>query len=195
MLGVIRDVSWTFDNQRFFVAGEGKKEFARALLVDTGSHCGIIQGSTKQALSIDCTPNRPYRLAVNGEDSTLQLYSGPPFKLDSSTKHNKNFVNCIRFQCSGKLLAMVSNDRQLKIVEVKTGELVGGVEQAHEKSVMGVGWVVNKEDWLVTCGNDYVVKLWAIYHYVPTLLVVFHIHSFQHVSQQLLAVQACMFNQ
>jgi WD40 repeat protein len=71
MKGMIRDVCWTGDSKRFMVAGEGTKEFGRALLVDTGSQCGIINGSTRTCLSIDVTKDRPYLLAITGEDQAV----------------------------------------------------------------------------------------------------------------------------
>ena len=71
MTGIIRDVCWTSDSQRFMVVGEGKKEFGRALLVDTGSQCGVITGSTRTCLSVDVKPQRPFKLCITGEDQAV----------------------------------------------------------------------------------------------------------------------------
>lgn len=37
MSGIIKDLSWTSDNQRVLVVGEGKEVFAKVFLIESGS--------------------------------------------------------------------------------------------------------------------------------------------------------------
>ena len=62
-------------------------------MVDTGSGQGEITGISKPILSGDLKANRPFKLAIGGEEYTTYIYEGPPFKFKKSTKDHTNFVN------------------------------------------------------------------------------------------------------
>jgi hypothetical protein len=84
--GAIKDIAWTGDNQRLVVAGEGKTYFAKGILIDTGSSLGDISGIAKPLNCCDLRRDRPYRLAVGGEEFLVGFYEGPPFKFKKSSK-------------------------------------------------------------------------------------------------------------
>lgn len=56
--GAIKDISWTGDNQRIAVVGEGKMNFGKAFLLDTGSSVGEISQVSKQLNAVDIRPVR-----------------------------------------------------------------------------------------------------------------------------------------
>jgi WD repeat-containing protein 1 (actin-interacting protein 1) len=56
--GAIKDISWTFDNQRILVCGEGKASFAKIFILDTGSSAGEIINNSKQLNGGDIKPTR-----------------------------------------------------------------------------------------------------------------------------------------
>jgi len=54
--GAIKDISWTGDNQRIAVAGEGKMNFGKVFLLDTGSSVGEISQVSKKLNAVDMRP-------------------------------------------------------------------------------------------------------------------------------------------
>lgn len=48
---------------------------------------------------------------LGGEDYRVSYYEGPPFKFKKYIKEHKNFVNCIRFDQTGKIAITVSSDK------------------------------------------------------------------------------------
>ena len=69
--GPIRDITWTGDNERIAVVGEGQKIFGKVFAADTGSSIGEITGISKNLLSVSFKPNRPFRLVTAGEEFSL----------------------------------------------------------------------------------------------------------------------------
>ncbi len=47
---------------------------------DSGSSVGEITGHSKNLLTCDFKPNRPYRVVTGGEDFAACWFEGPPFK-------------------------------------------------------------------------------------------------------------------
>lgn len=54
--GPIKDISWTGDNQRIAVVGEGKSTFGKAILLDTGSSVGEVSIVSKKLNAVDIRP-------------------------------------------------------------------------------------------------------------------------------------------
>jgi len=84
--GPVRDLSWSPDNQRIAVGGEGREKFAHVFMADTGTSVGEITGQTKPINSIDFRPARPYRVITGCEDNTIGIFEGPPFKFKCTKK-------------------------------------------------------------------------------------------------------------
>lgn len=162
LTGGIRDICWTNDNLRFFVAGQGVKEYARALLVESGSQCGQLTGATMPGLSIDCRGERPYTLVLGGEDHASHFYQGVPYKLVSTAKHHKGYVNCVRYKSTGESYLSVGGDKSIKVFDGKTAALLAETETGHKGSVLSAAWVVGQESLLLTCSTDRTVKLWEV---------------------------------
>ena len=51
--GIVRDIAFTGDNQRIAVVGEGKQNFAKVFLDDSGSGVGDLTLKSKNALTCD----------------------------------------------------------------------------------------------------------------------------------------------
>ena len=84
--GQVKDIAWTGDNQRIAVVGEGKMNFGKVFILDTGSSVGEISQVSKQLNSVDFRPIKPYKLAAGGEETIVTFYEGPPFKYKKSNK-------------------------------------------------------------------------------------------------------------
>jgi hypothetical protein len=71
LTGSIRDITWTGDSERIAVVGEGSKTYGKVFSADTGSSLGEITGVAKNLLSCSFKPNRPFRLALAGEEFSV----------------------------------------------------------------------------------------------------------------------------
>ena len=91
--GSIKDISWNSENNRIAVGGEGKEKVVHAFMWDTGSSVGNMSSHTKTCNSVSMKPTRPYKIVSGGEDYSVNLYAGPPFKLEAHTRVHTNFVN------------------------------------------------------------------------------------------------------
>lgn len=107
--GPIKDISWSPDNQRMVVVGEGRERyfeiiyycpafhiififysililhfhtyrFGHVFMSETGTSVGEISGQSKPINSCDFRPSRPFRIVTGSEDNTVGVFEGPPFK-------------------------------------------------------------------------------------------------------------------
>lgn len=109
-LGPIKDISWSADNQRMVVVGEGREKlvlinlfsddaqvmwligklyhfrFGHVFMSDTGTSVGEISGQSKPINSVDFKPTRPFRIITGSEDNTIGIFEGPPFKFKMTKK-------------------------------------------------------------------------------------------------------------
>ncbi len=113
-------------------------------------------------LSLDCRGERPYTLALGGEDHATHFYQGVPYKLVSTAKHHKGYVNCVRYKSSGESYVTVGGDKSIKVFDGKTASLLAETEMGHKGSILSAAWVVNEESLLLTCSTDRTVKLWEV---------------------------------
>lgn len=60
--GPIKDITWSMDNQRMVVVGEGRERFGHVFMVETGTSVGEISGQSKPINSSDFRPVRPFRI-------------------------------------------------------------------------------------------------------------------------------------
>lgn len=100
--GPIKDLSWSPDNQRMVVVGEGREKlvfsviltdgfrllliisflsrFGHVFMAETGTSVGEISGQSKCINTCDFKPSRPFRIVTGSEDNTVAVFEGPPFK-------------------------------------------------------------------------------------------------------------------
>lgn len=79
--GAVKDICWTADGERIAIVGEGSQTFGKVIMWDTGANVGEITGFAKRLISADFRPNRPFKLAIGGDEMQLGFFAGPPFKL------------------------------------------------------------------------------------------------------------------
>src|SRR5690606_19693992 len=79
-VGIVKDLSWSFDNQRIVAVGEGREKFGHVFMAETGTSVGEIAGHSKTINSCDFRPGRPMKIVTGGEDNLVCYYEGPPFK-------------------------------------------------------------------------------------------------------------------
>lgn len=159
--GVVKDVGWSDDSGRIVAAGDGNEMRATALIWDTGSKTGQVEGHTKQVNSISFRPQRPFRIATAGEDMMVAFHQGPPFKFVRSHKNHSNFVNAVRYSPDGAWFVSVGSDSQVILYEGKEGELVKEFEKPKDisGSLWGVAWSPDSARF-ATCGGDKKVRVW-----------------------------------
>jgi hypothetical protein len=80
--------------------GEGKDLFAKAVVFDTGSKVGDLNGPTKGLLAVDIK-QKPYKLIMGGENYEVYVYDGLPFKLTKTLHPHQHFVNSLAFNKDG----------------------------------------------------------------------------------------------
>ena len=51
----------------------------------------------------------------------MKFYDGPPYKFVHSKKSHTNFVNQIKYNPDGSMIASVGSDRKIVIYDGKTG--------------------------------------------------------------------------
>lgn len=140
--GAIKDISWSPDNQRMVVAGEGRDSYGRVFLVETGSSVGEIIGHSKPINSVDYRQARPFRIVTASEDNQVNFYEGPPFKFSLSEQDHTRFVNAVRFSPDGTHFATGGADGKCFLYDGKTGTLKYeiGTPTAHSGGIYGVSY-------------------------------------------------------
>lgn len=160
--GPIRDIAWTEDSKRICAVGESRGgSYGRVFMWDSGSSVGEITGPSDNLLSCDIKPNRPYRMAVAGEDNCMCWFEGPPFKFKKSADAHTRFCTAARFSPDGTKLATVSLDKKGMMYDGKTGEKLGefGTDDAHTGGVYALSWAPDSTKFM-TASADRTVKVW-----------------------------------
>ena len=60
--GTVKDLSWSFDNQRIVAVGEGREKFGHVFMAETGTSVGEISGHSRTINSCDFRPCRPMKI-------------------------------------------------------------------------------------------------------------------------------------
>ncbi|XP_037909171.1 actin-interacting protein 1 isoform X1 [Hermetia illucens] len=160
--GPIKDISWSQDNQRIVVVGEGREKFGHVFMAETGTSVGEISGQSKPINSCDFRPARPFRIITGSEDNTIGVFEGPPFKFKMTKQDHTRFVQAVRYSPSGHLFASAGFDGKVFIYDGTTSELVGEVgSPAHKGGVYAVAWKPDGKQ-LLTCSGDKTCRLWDV---------------------------------
>ncbi|CCH45562.1 putative WD repeat-containing protein [Wickerhamomyces ciferrii] len=160
--GRINDIAWDADSQRIIAVGNGKERYGHAFTWDSGNTVGEISGHSAQINAVTIKPNRPYRAATVGDDSSLVFFQGPPFRFDSSSRGNHtNFVRDVKYSPNGEFLVSVGADRNIVVYDGKTGEFVKKIgEGKHDGGIFAISWI--NEEKFVTSSADATIKLWNV---------------------------------
>ncbi|XP_014279934.1 actin-interacting protein 1 isoform X1 [Halyomorpha halys] len=160
--GPIKDISWSPDNQRMVVVGEGRERFGHVFMSETGTSVGEIAGQSKPINSCDFRPARPFRIITGSEDNTIGIFEGPPFKFKMTKQEHTRFVQAVRYSPSGNLFASAGFDGKVFIYDGTTADLVGEVgSPAHKGGVYAVAWKPDGTQ-LLTASGDKTCKLWDV---------------------------------
>ncbi|KAF8785130.1 Actin-interacting protein 1 like protein [Argiope bruennichi] len=103
--GIIKDLSWSPDNQRICVVGEGRERFGHVFMADTGTSVGEIAGHSNIINSCDFRPKRPFRIVTASEDNSVGVYEGPPFKSKTYLSDHLFCSISLKFSPNGDLFA------------------------------------------------------------------------------------------
>lgn len=137
--------------------------FGSAFFFDSGASVGEITGHSKTITTCHFKPQRPYRLATGGEDNQVSWFEGPPFKFKKGITDHTRFVNCVRYNPTGTLLASVSSDKKGIFYDGKEGTKVSelSADGGHAGGIYACSW--NKSgDRLLTASADKTVKIWDV---------------------------------
>lgn len=160
--GPIKDITWSMDNQRMVVVGEGRERFGHVFMSETGTSVGEISGQSKPINSCDFRPARPFRIITGSEDNTIGVFEGPPFKFKMTKQEHTRFVQAVRYSPNGSHFASGGFDGKVFIYDGATADLVGEVgSPAHKGGVYGVAWKPDGKQ-LLTASGDKTCKLWDV---------------------------------
>ncbi|XP_044740597.1 actin-interacting protein 1 [Chrysoperla carnea] len=160
--GPIKDISWSPDNQRMVVVGEGRERFGHVFMSETGTSVGEISGQSKPINSCDFRPARPFRIVTGSEDNTIGVFEGPPFKFKMTKQEHSRFVQAVRYSPSGSHFASAGFDGKVFLYDGANADLVGEVgAPAHKGGVYGVAWSPDGKQ-LLTASGDKTCRLWDV---------------------------------
>lgn len=160
--GPIKDISWSADNQRIVVVGEGRERFGHVFMTETGTSVGEISGQSKPINSCDFKPSRPFRIITGSEDNTIAVFEGPPFKFKMTKQDHNRFVQAVRYSPSGDKFASAGFDGKVFLYDGNTSELIGEIGQpAHKGGVYAIAWKPDGTQ-ILTCSGDKTCKLWNV---------------------------------
>ncbi|GFT79995.1 actin-interacting protein 1 [Nephila pilipes] len=169
-VGVIKDLSWSPDNQRICVVGEGRERFGHVFMAETGTSVGEIAGHSNLINSCDFRPKRPFRIVTASEDNSVGVYVGPPFKSETYLNDHTRFVQCVRFSPDGDFFASGGFDGKMFLYKTEDYSKVGEFgDPAHGGGVYAVSWSPDGKK-LLSASGDKSCKVWD----VSTMAVVTH---------------------
>lgn len=162
IVGIIKDLEWSSDNQRIIVGGEGREKFGHVFNSETGTSVGEIMGCSKAINSVDFKPNRPFRAVVASEDNSICYFEGPPFKWKRSLYEHERFVNVVRYSPNGERFASGGADGKLVLFDGKTGDKLYEIgKPAHSGGIYGICWDPTSQR-LLSVSGDKTAKLWDV---------------------------------
>jgi WD40 repeat protein len=157
--GAIKDISWSDDEERMIVVGEGRNQMANVFSTKGGNSIGTMSGHEKTILTCSFKPSRPFRIASGAMDGLVNFYEGPPFKFGHSVSgiHTGN-ITCVRYSPNAELIATVSSGTDVWLLDGKTGEKVRAVPTNHKGTIYSVEWSADSAR-VVTASADKTIKV------------------------------------
>ena len=125
---------------------------------DTGTDAGNISAVMASLNSVSFRPERPFKLVTGGDEHSIKVFDGPPYKFSRSNNSHTNFINQIKYNKEGKYFVSVSSDKKLVLYDGLSCDVVKEVSNAHEGSIYGLAWINNET--IVTVSSDKYVKYW-----------------------------------
>lgn len=113
---------------------------------------------------MDIKPSKPSKCVLSGEDKEIQVFKGPPYKLEKSIqKIHAGFVTKIAFTPwdEGAHFITVSQDKSLKVHNSETYETVLEHAGLHTMGINDFCFTENANE-IVTCSSDRTVKVWRV---------------------------------
>ena len=162
--GPIKDLQWSPDSKRIVVVGEGRENFGRVFLWDSGSSVGTVMGHSKVINTCDYKPTRPFRLVTGADDFQVAFSHGPPFKLDHNIRDHTRFVNSVRYSPDGERFCSAAADGKIFVYDGKTGEKVAELADggnAHKGGVYAISWSADSSR-LLSASGDKSCKIWDV---------------------------------
>lgn len=160
--GPIKDISWSADNQRMVVVGEGRERFGHVFMSETGTSVGEISGQSKPINSCDFRPTRPFRIITGSEDNTIGIFEGPPFKFKMTKQDHSRFVQAVRYSPNGNMFASAGFDGKVFLYDGTSSDLICEIgSPAHKGGVYGVAFSPDNTQ-LLTSSGDKTCRLWDV---------------------------------
>jgi len=157
-LGTVKDLCWSFDNQRIVAVGEGREKFGHVFMAETGTSVGEITGHSRIINSCDFRPCRPMKIVTGGEDNLICYLEGPPFKFKGQIEDHNKYVQTVRYSPKGDLFASGGFDGKIILYDGNTMEKITelkgeGIEQAHSGGIYAVSWSPDGTKLLSSSGD------------------------------------------
>ncbi len=159
------DIAWSSDSLRVCAVGDGAEQKAKVFDWASGNNLGGITGHSKTILSCAFKPQRPFKVATAGEDLSVSLFEGPPFKWQTSnvglpTSHARA-PSCVRFHPSGDWYVSVGADSKVVVYSSKDGKPnVIECKDNHKSAILSVAFNGDGKKFM-TASMDKTVKMWS----------------------------------
>jgi WD40 repeat protein len=106
------------------------------------------------------TGPKTVRLLLGGEDNSIIVMDGTPFKFVKTLKGHTGFVNKVAFRPDGMFIVSVSADKSIVIYDSDTLEVVRKIDKAHTKGIIDVAWI--SDSLIATSSSDNLIKYWNV---------------------------------
>lgn len=159
----LRSVSFYPEDNRNLLASGGEDKSVKIWDVNTGECLKTLQGSANRvwAVAFSPQPNKEYSLIASGSDDQavrLWKWDGKKGQCIRTLPGHKGQVQSVNFSPNGKILASGSEDRSIKLWNVKTGEHLKTFE-GHKDRVRSVTFSPDGKV-LASASDDRSIKLW-----------------------------------
>lgn len=110
---MVKSIDISADKKRVCVVGDGKNQFGRVASLETGVDTGSLTCICASLNSCSFRPERPYKLAVGGDELTVKFFEGPPYAFNKSNKAHLGYINQLKYSPKGTMFVSVGADRKI----------------------------------------------------------------------------------